>query len=265
MSVSRARWNVAALPPREHLKRLSQVDRLVVQLLYSRGITEPSAVHAFLTHQPPLSPDPFQLPDMEPAVDRIAHAVRSGESIAVYGDYDADGVTATVLLTEALRAMGASRVQPYIPHRTQEGYGLNIAAVEELAAQGNRLLITADCGIRGVKQIAHANSLGVDVIVTDHHSTGPVLPPALALIDPKRAESQYPDQSLAGVGVAYKLVEALVQSGLSMEGQRRMVFWTWWHWALSPTWLLCWTRTARWLPADWWSSIALGGRASLHS
>jgi single-stranded-DNA-specific exonuclease len=200
------------------LDQFAGVDPLLVQLLFNRGISTPAAAEEFLSPLPRQLYDPFQLIGMEAAVTRIRAAIENQEPIAIYGDYDADGVTASVLLTQALRAMGAVRVQPYIPHREKEGYGLNRKALDELAAQGNRLVITTDCGIRGVEQIEHAGRLGLEVIVTDHHAPGPALPPAAAIIDPKQRGDTYPDRMLAGAGVAFKLVQGLVQAGLQLDG-----------------------------------------------
>ena len=211
------RWQVAQAPPRSHTSSFEGVDPLLVQILFQRGITDPAAVDAFLAYRPPNPDDPFQLRGMEAAVERIQRAVKDREKIAIYGDFDADGVTASVLLVQALRAMGAARVQPYIPHRIREGYGLNPEALEQLADQGNQLVITVDCGIRAVKQIGDAGRAGLDVIVTDHHTASSELPPAIAVIDPKREDDTYPNPGLAGVGVAFKLVQGLTQAGLRMD------------------------------------------------
>jgi single-stranded-DNA-specific exonuclease len=146
---------------------------------------------------------------MSAAVTRIRRALRGGECVAVYGDFDADGVTATALLVETLRALGG-RVQPYIPHRVDEGYGLNEEALSELVRNGISLAITVDCGIRALDEITHANQLGLDVIITDHHSVGSRLPQSIAVINPKRGEE--PFDELSGCGVAYRLAQALLRS-----------------------------------------------------
>jgi len=138
-------------------------------------------------------------------VDRIARAIRRGEPIVVYGDYDVDGVTANALLTQTLQALGA-RVTPYIPNRFDEGYGLNADALTRLHAEGARLVITVDCGIRPAEPVIHGQALGLDIVVTDHHH-----PPAVAVVNPRREDDAYPDKNLAGVGVAYKLAQALMQ------------------------------------------------------
>jgi len=163
--------------------------------------------------------NPFRLKGMHRAVDRIRHAIRRQEPIVVYGDFDADGVTASALLVSVLRALGA-RVRVYIPHRVDEGYGLNANAVRKVSAAGARLLITVDCGIRSIREVQYAQSLGMDVIVTDHHSIGPELPPALAVINPRRLDDTYPFKGLAGVGVAFKLAQALLRVEKNVPARR---------------------------------------------
>jgi single-stranded-DNA-specific exonuclease len=189
-----------------------ELTALTVQVLANRGISEPGDIETFV-NPPDIStfPDPTLLTGVEKAVQRIERAIRSGERIVVYGDFDADGVTATALLTLALRHFGA-KVEPYVPNRIAEGYGLNANAVRELAAQGARLLITVDCGISGREEVAEATRTGMDVIVTDHHHLPDDLPEATACINPKQ---KVPGcecyEELAGVGVAYQLVRALVK------------------------------------------------------
>lgn len=204
------RWQVAPPAPPSHIARLASLHPLIVQALYNRGVTDPAEVAAFLDGGSNEG-NPFDLAGMSNAVTRLRRALRADQPIAVYGDFDADGVTATALLVQTLRAMGG-RARPYIPHRSNEGYGLHEEALTTLARDGVRLVVTVDCGIRALPQIAHANRLGLDVIVTDHHSVGDDLPKAVAVIDPKRADSRYPFRELAGVGVAYKLAQALLRS-----------------------------------------------------
>jgi single-stranded-DNA-specific exonuclease len=204
------RWIVHPAAPVSHFARLSHVAPLIVQLLWNRGIDDAAKVDAFLKGETRLD-DPFRIKGMNEAVTRVRRAIRLGERIAVYGDFDADGVTATALLVQTLGALGAL-VRPYIPHRVDEGYGLNNNALAELAREGQQLVITVDCGIRSVEEVAFANRLGLDVIVTDHHSIGPELPPALAAINPKRLDCPYPFEGLAGVGLAFKLAQALLRS-----------------------------------------------------
>lgn len=156
------------------------------------------------------SHDPFLLPGMEAAVERIIAAIKTGEPVCVWSDYDADGVPGGVLLAHFLRDMGLT-VRHYIPHRHKEGYGLNIEGLKELSEQGYKLVITCDLGTTEVEQIAFANQKGMDVIVTDHHLEPAVLPQALAVINPKLAASKYPFDGLCGAGVAWKLVQAVLQ------------------------------------------------------
>lgn len=208
--ISPKKWIVAPKVPASQLARLPNVPPLIVQLLFNRGVSEPADVEAFLRGATQLD-NPFRLVGVPEAVDRIRRAIRQGERIAVYGDYDADGVTATALMVDTLSALGAF-VRPYIPHRVDEGYGLNNEALAELARSGYRLVVTVDCGVRSVQEVALAQRLGLDVIVTDHHSVGPELPPALAVINPKRHAPEDPFYDLAGVGVAYTLAQALLRS-----------------------------------------------------
>ncbi|MBN1317744.1 MAG: single-stranded-DNA-specific exonuclease RecJ [Anaerolineales bacterium] len=218
MTLLGTRWQIAEPPPENFLKQFKRINPLLMQVMYNRGITKPNEIKDFLTHQFIGADDPFLLQDMQLAVDRIKKAIDHKESIAIYGDYDADGVTGAVVLVQALRAMGAERVQPYIPHRIDEGYGLNEDALEFLASSGNTLVITVDCGVRAVDQVKHSARFGLDVIITDHHTVGSELPPAVAIIDPKRPGNEYPDPMLAGVGVAYKLVQGLVRTGIDLQG-----------------------------------------------
>ncbi|MCI0577263.1 MAG: single-stranded-DNA-specific exonuclease RecJ [Chloroflexi bacterium] len=180
-------------------------------MLYNRGLLDLAHIQAFLEGRYLESTDPFLLTDMDKAVARIKQAIVNDEMVIVYGDFDADGVTATVLLTEALRGLGLQRqqAQPYIPDRVDEGYGLNKEALTAIRGKGAGLVISVDCGIRSVQEVEHANSLGLDMIITDHHSLGQELPPAVAVINPKRPESAYPEKMLAGVGLAFKLAQAL--------------------------------------------------------
>ena len=207
-------WQVAPTVPSHVQEKLGHIHPVMLQVLYNRGIIEPAAIQAFLEGHYLESTDPFLLPDMDTAVARIEQAIDKEETIIVYGDFDADGVTSTVLLTQALRGLGAEKelIRPYIPDRVDEGYGLNVDALTELKEKGADLVITVDCGIRSVFEVEHANKIGLEMIITDHHSLGPELPPATAVINPKRPESTYPDDMLAGVGIAFKLAQALKQS-----------------------------------------------------
>lgn len=182
-----------------------------------------AAVAAFLTDAYPDGlHDPYLLHGMRPATARIRDALMAGEPIAIYGDFDTDGVTAVALLMHALPLLHENaNVRPYIPHRHREGYGLNTAAIDDLIAAGTRLLITVDCGITNVAEVAHANAHGLDVIVTDHHRPPPDLPPALAVVNPKQPACSYPFDQLVGVGIAFKLVQALFRrQGLARDRLR---------------------------------------------
>jgi single-stranded-DNA-specific exonuclease len=202
------RWKIAQPVGERDLARFPDLPPLVVQLLHNRRIHDPGEAHDFLTGR--LSGDnPFRLKGMDEAVARLRDAVRHGERIAIYGDFDTDGVTATVLLVQTLSALGA-KVEPYIPHRVNEGYGVNLDALRYLYRQGVRVVVTVDCGIRSVGEVAQA-SRGLDLIVTDHHSVGPDLPPAQAVINPKQLGCPYPFKNLSGVGLAFKLAQALLR------------------------------------------------------
>ncbi len=186
---------------------------MILQVLYHRGLADPDMVAEFYGKR--VRPDdPFQMKGVAPAVERIWDAIRREEPIAVYGDFDADGVTSTVLMMQTLTALGA-RVQYYIPHRVDEGYGLNTAALDTLRAEGVRLILTVDCGIRSAAEVAHGIAHDLDIIVSDHHTADKVLPPALAVINPRQDECPYPFDGLAGVGVAFKLAQALLQTAES--------------------------------------------------
>ena len=152
--------------------------------------------------------DPFLMPDMEIAVNRILKAMENKEKIIIYGDYDVDGITSITVLKSFLKDRGIE-VDQYIPNRLEEGYGLNNPAVKKIAEQGYDLMITVDCGISGIEEIKYANSLGIETIVTDHHEVGEELPDAIAVVDAKRKDNIYPCRDLAGVGVVFKLIQAL--------------------------------------------------------
>jgi single-stranded-DNA-specific exonuclease len=184
------------------------LDPVIGRLLVLRGITDPDAAHRFLNPSLDQLHDPFLLTGMDRAVDRLVQAIAARERVAVHGDYDVDGITATVIVRRTLDMLGAD-VTHFVPERVRDGYGLNTPAVERLAADGVRLIVSVDCGIRGMEAAVRARELGVDLIVTDHHEPDTELPPALAVINPKRRDCAYPDKHLAGVGVALKLVQAL--------------------------------------------------------
>ncbi len=178
------------------------------RLLYNRDVRSRSQAEAFLAADLRLSNDPFLLPDMRQAVDRLRRAVEARETIAVFGDFDADGITGAAVVSMALTELGA-RVVPYLPDRASEGHGLNALAVGSIRAQGVTTMVTVDCGSTSVDEIELASALGIDTIVTDHHSLSEGLPCASAVVNPKREDSRYPYLGLTGAGLSYKLVEAL--------------------------------------------------------
>ena len=193
------------------------LPQLITQLLYNRGLADPSQFELFISDDKRLVGDPFLLPDIQKAVSRIYQALLSGENIAVYGDFDVDGVTATALLVQGLSILGG-KVIPYIPHRLTEGYGVKITALENLRQQGITLVITVDCGITALAEVKKAKRMGLHIIITDHHTPLPELPPALATVNPRLSGSAYPFSELTGAGVALKLLQALFQ-GIGKEKQ----------------------------------------------
>jgi single-stranded-DNA-specific exonuclease len=187
------------------------MNPIVKAILAKRGLTTEQDITAFLNPDYETLVDPFLLPDMKPAVQRIKQALEANEKIVIYGDYDVDGMTASTLLTEALRCFGAKQVETYTPDRFAEGYGVNSDAIKTIAAAKTNLLITVDCGSLSHAEIELANSLDLDVIVTDHHGLAPTLPPAVAIINPHRPDAECSFKDYAGVGVTFQLVRALQQ------------------------------------------------------
>ncbi len=202
------KWTIPKFPPAGVSKSLRSFSRIEQQILFNRGYSTEASVSEFLDPGTFIEADPYLINEMKEAVSRINIALEEDQGIVVYGDYDADGVTATALLVEALRAVGAC-VSVYFPDRFAEGYGLNHQAVEHIAASEAKLLITVDCGVRAIDEVIHATKLGLDVIITDHHIQGDALPDALAILNPHRADTRYPHEGLAGVGVAYKFAQAI--------------------------------------------------------
>ena len=204
-------WNLRPHPQAEAVRRmeLAGLPPLCAAVLCARGLDTPEKAAGLLRETPVLQRDPFLLGDMDRAAARVGLALERREPIAVYGDYDVDGITATCLLTECLTALGG-QVSSYIPDRIGEGYGLNRGAIDALSRQGVRLIVTVDCGITAVDEVAYAKGLGIDVVVTDHHQCKGALPLAAAVVDPRRPDCPYPFKELAGVGVALKLALALV-------------------------------------------------------
>jgi single-stranded-DNA-specific exonuclease len=185
------------------------VPPVIARLLCQRGFDDPAQAQRFLAPELSQLHDPYLLTGMREAVERIRAAVARRESIAIHGDYDVDGVTSTAILRRAIEVLGGDVVH-FVPDRLKDGYGLQPATVERLAAAGARLIISVDCGIRAQEAAVRARELGADLIITDHHEPEAQLPPALAVINPKRPDCRYPDKGLAGVGVALKLVQALM-------------------------------------------------------
>lgn len=200
-------WAVATYPGEDDGP--SSVDNLLQKILISRGITDMAAMEKFLNPSiKEYMPNPSVLRDMDRAAEIIADCILNNEKIAVYGDYDVDGITATAILVKYLRALGVD-VMWHLPTREGEGYGLNIAAIDEIVADGAKLIITVDCGISGIAEVEHAKSMGLRVVVTDHHSPDSVLPGADAVVNPKRTDDTSGLAYLAGVGVAFLTLVAL--------------------------------------------------------
>ena len=206
--MSHTHWRL--LTPAESPTDIPGIHPLLAQLLRNRGISEPSQIETFLNADSRLETDPFLIPDIHQAVSRTYQALLTGEEIAIYGDFDADGITATALLVQGLSTLGG-KVIPHIPHRHREGYGLQVAALEKLHKQGISLIITVDTGITAIAEIQKAQKMGLDIIVTDHHLPLASLPPALAVVNPKRSDSACQSTEFAGVGVAFKFLQALLK------------------------------------------------------
>jgi single-stranded-DNA-specific exonuclease len=186
----------------------------VARLLVLRGLSEPAAAERFLNPSLDQFHDPYCMADMRAAVERLRAAIARGEKVLIYGDYDVDGITATVVLLTALRALGA-RVEPFVPHRMTEGYGMRAWALERAAAEGYRVVLSVDTGVREHEALERARELGLDCIITDHHLPEQRLPPAAAILNPRREDCPYPEKSLSGVGVAFKLAQALLGERLT--------------------------------------------------
>lgn len=184
------------------------VNRLLATILVNRGIIEEEKIRKFLEPTRADFYDPFLMPDMEVATNRVIQAINNNEKIMIYGDYDVDGITSISVLQKFLEERGM-KVENHIPNRLEEGYGLNKQAIKEIYDKGYKLMITVDCGISAVEEVEYANSLGMTVIITDHHEPLEQLPNALAVIDAKRKDNTYPFNQLAGVGVVFKVIQAL--------------------------------------------------------
>ena len=187
------------------ISKMYNINKSLASILINRKVKD---IELYLKPTRKNFHDPFLMPDMEIAVDRIIKAINNQEKIIIYGDYDVDGITSITVLKSFLEDRGL-HVDSYIPNRLQEGYGLNKPAIYEIVKNKYDLMITLDCGISGIEEIKYANSLGLETIVTDHHEVGEVLPKAIAVVDAKRKDNKYPCRDLAGVGVVFKLTQAL--------------------------------------------------------
>jgi single-stranded-DNA-specific exonuclease len=201
-------WVFSPALPADIDVQLSGFPLILRQILVNRGINDQDTAKRFLAALPPDNDDPGNMLGIPESVDRIQWAIKHHENIVIYGDYDADGVTATVLLSELFRNLNAN-VQSYIPNRFDEGYGLNNEALSSLKKQGANLVISVDCGIRSFEEAELSKRMGLDLIITDHHHPGETLPRALTIINPKQRDCPYPDKNLAGVGIAFKLATAI--------------------------------------------------------
>lgn len=194
-----------------------KINSLLATILVNRNIIKSQDIKLFLEPTRNDFHDPFLITDMEIAVNRILKAIENKENITIYGDYDVDGITSITVLKSFLQDIGVD-VATYIPNRLNEGYGLNKNAIEKISQEGCQLMITVDCGISGLEEIEYANKLGIETIITDHHEPGNELPKAIAIIDNKRKDSKYPFRELAGVGVVFKLIQAMgIKLGLKEE------------------------------------------------
>ena len=235
------KYSVREAPPSEIERELLGYSPLVRQLLVGRGIVSAEEAEKFLNpHYENHSHDPFSMKDMEKAVKRVLRAIQNNERIAIFSDYDADGIPGAVALHDFFKKLGYLNFENCIPDRHGEGFGLNVKAVEQLNNAGAKLLITIDCGITDTEEVANANELGMDVIITDHHLPPPSrkasegqardgLPPAFAILNPKQADCAYPEKMLCGSGVVFKLIQALC-SHLSLNAKRYTLN------AISPGW-----------------------------
>lgn len=212
-------WRVNRTNPEflQYLSDRASISRIFAQILVNRGIKDAESIKNFLYPSLEDLHNPFLLPDMAKAVDRVKLAIAKKETVLVHGDYDADGVTATAVLISSLKKFGLDPVY-HIPNRMSEGYGISDTGIEKASACGASLIITGDCGITARDEVLKARAKGIDVIITDHHEPSEELPEALAVIDPHRKDSEYPFKFLAGVGVAFKLVQALlIDRGLTLS------------------------------------------------
>jgi single-stranded-DNA-specific exonuclease len=229
-------WKVKNNPPEEFMRQFPELTRILCRLLYSRGLSEKEAIEIFLDPRFETGVhDPFLFRDMQKAVERIFSARKHREKIILYGDYDADGITAVVIGASVFKSLGFKEGEAfdvYLPDRDREGYGLNSNTLRLLAEKGAKLIITADCGITNISEVDVANSLGVDVIITDHHSIPEVLPKAFAVLNPRLPDETYPCKFLCGAGTLFKLMQGLLKeaskypeyAGIAMESVMKWLF-----------------------------------------
>jgi len=207
------KWVVTDQPDPDALKYLIEtlsVPKVIAKILFNRGIKSPEEAKWFFRSDWKDLNDPFLMKDMDKAVDRVLLALNRNEPIFIYGDYDVDGITGVSLLTLFLRELGG-KIHFYIPNRLEEGYGLSKSGIQKATNVGTRLLISVDCGITGIEEVLLAREMGIDVIISDHHEPGHDEPEAVAILDPKREHCSYPFKELAGVGVTFKLIQAIAQ------------------------------------------------------
>ena len=206
----------------ENISKKHNISRIIAQILVNRGIVEDKEIQIFLAPTRNDFLNPFLMSGMDKATDRIIEAINNNEKTIIYGDYDVDGITSITVLKKFLQERGLE-VGTYIPNRLDDGYGLNKEAIEEIAKKGFTLMITVDCGISGINEIDLANSLGIETIITDHHEQAEVLPKAYCIIDPKKKDDTYPFRGLAGVGVVFKLIQAISQK-LNLEDKEYLKY-----------------------------------------
>jgi len=213
MSLTGKRWLIGRQEKEaaQEISRASKISPTLAQVLINRGLSGISEIDAFITPKLNFLSNPYDIPDMEKAAQRVLSAKEKGERVAVYGDYDVDGVTGTAILLLTLKDMGINAIY-YIPHRYTEGYGLNNSAIKKLFDEGVRLILTVDCGISNVIEIEYANSLGMEVVITDHHNPPKVLPKAYAIVNPKLIDGSHRARDLSGAGVAFKFAWGLYRT-----------------------------------------------------
>ncbi len=212
-------WQLKNPVPQAILEQFPELSSLQVQLLYNLGLSDPDRVDWFLSPDYHNLYDPFLFSEMQVAVDRTWQAIKAGEKILIYGDYDADAVTANAVLTQTFRYLGVD-VESYIPDRFTEGYGLNLEAFEKIKERGVNVVITVDCGTNSVAEAEYCKQNGIDLIITDHHEITGDIPKSFALVNPKNPNELYPDKQITGVGVAYKFAKALLSDHEQVIAQR---------------------------------------------